>query len=98
MIFCNSRKNLARQLFNYLPDQRDLLPVLDATTNSKGWIKSTRELLIVRLEPLETPRFKDAQIQLCRHLNNQKIYLPNGKLLQYDVGDNPYDVQNKKKN
>lgn len=93
MIFCNSRKNLARQLFNYLPDQRDLLPVLDAITNSKGWIKSTRELLIVRLEPLETPRFKDAQIQLCRHLNNQKIYLPNGKLLQYDVGDNPYDVQ-----
>lgn len=93
MIFWNSRKKLAKQLFNYLPDHRDLLPVLDAITNSKGWIKSTRELLIVRLEPLEIPRFKDAQIQLCRYLNNQKIYLPNGKLLQYDVGDNPYNVK-----
>ncbi len=45
---------------------------------------------IVRLEPMEIPRFKDAQIQLCRYLNKQKVKLPNGKLLQYDVADNTF--------
>jgi len=94
MIFWNSRKKLSKLLFAFLPDNRDLLPVLDAITSSKGWIKSTKNTLIVRLEPMESKRFKDAQLQLCRHLNNQKIKLPNGKLLQYDVAKNPYNVQN----
>jgi hypothetical protein len=93
MIFWNSRKKLSKKLYNYLPDNRDLLPVLDAITRSRGWIKSTKDTLIVRLEPLETPRFRDAQIQLCRNLNNQNIKLPNGKLLQYDVKKNPHSVQ-----
>ncbi len=93
MIFWNSRKKLSKLLFTFLPDNRDLLPVLDAITSSKGWIKSTKKTLIIRLEPLETPRFKDAQIQLCRYLNGQKIKLPNGKLLQYDVAINPFSVQ-----
>ncbi|MCK5536431.1 MAG: hypothetical protein KAI79_06355, partial [Bacteroidales bacterium] len=94
MIFWNSRKKLSKLLFTYLSDNRDLLPVLDAITNSKGWIKSTKDMFIVRLEPMETPRFRDAQIQLCRHLNTEKIKLPNGKLLQYDVAKNPFNVQN----
>jgi len=93
MIFWNSRKILSRMLFTYLPDNRDLLPVLDAITSSKGWLKSTNNMLIVRLEPLESQRFRDAQIQLCRHLNAKKIKLPNGKLLQYDVAKNPFSVQ-----
>ena len=93
MIFWNSRKKLSKLLFTYLPDNRDLLPVLDAISNSRGWIKNTKNTLIVRLEPMEVPRFKDAQIQLCRYLNNQKIKLPNGKLLQYDVADNPFTVK-----
>ena len=94
MIFWNMRRKLARLLYAYLPDYRDLFPVLDAITSSRGWIKSTKEVVIVRLEPLEMPRFKDAQIQLCRYLNNQKIELPNGKLLQYDVGIDPFSVKN----
>ncbi|MBS3772215.1 MAG: helix-turn-helix domain-containing protein, partial [Bacteroidales bacterium] len=93
MIFWNTRKKLSRLLFTYLPDERDLLPVLDAITSSRGWIKSSKETLTVRLEPLEVPRFRDAQIQLCRYLNNQEIKLPNGKLLQYDVGNNPFSVK-----
>lgn len=93
MIFWNSRKILSRMLFTYLPDNRDLLPVLDSITKSKGWIKSTSNMFIVKLEPLENRRFRDAQIQLCRHLNTQKIKLPNGKLLQYDVSKNPFSVQ-----
>lgn len=93
MIFWNSRKKLAKLLYTYLPDHRDLLPVLDAITSSRGWIKSSKDTIVVRLEPLEIPRFRDAQVQLCRHLNNQKIKLPNGKLLQYDVADNPFSVK-----
>ena len=93
MIFWNSRKILAKLLFAYLPDNRDLLPVLDAITSSKGWVKNTKHILIIRLEPMEIHRFNDAQIQLCRYLNNQKIKLPNGKLLQYDVADNPFSVK-----
>ncbi len=93
MIFWNSRKKLSKLLFTYLPDNRDLLPILDAITSSRGWIKNTKNILTVRLEPMEIPRFKDAQIQLCRYLNNQKIKLPNGKLLQYDVANNPFSVK-----
>lgn len=93
MLFWNMRKKLAGELFAYLPDERDLLPVLDAITSARGWIKSTKESLIVRLEPLEVARFKDAQVQLCRKMNNEKIKLPNGKLLQFDVGSDPYSVQ-----
>lgn len=93
MIFWNTRRKLARLLYTYLPDNRDLLPVLDAITSSRGWIRSTKDMFVVRIEPLEVPRFKDAQIQLCRYLNDQKIKLPNGKLLQYDVGNNPFSVK-----
>jgi len=94
MIFWNSRKILASELYNFLPDERDLLPLLDAITSSRGWIKNTKDTMIVRIEPLETPRFKTAQIQLCRYLNNKETKLPNGKLLQYDVATDPYSVQN----
>lgn len=93
MIFWNIRKKLSRLLFTYIPDDRDLLPVLDAITSSRGWIKSSKDIFMVRLEPLEVPRFRDAQIQLCRYLNNQEIKLPNGKLLQYDVGNSPFNVK-----
>jgi transposase-like protein len=93
MIFWNSRKKLAKLLYAYLPDHRDLLPVLDAITSSRGWMKSSKDTIVVRIEPLETPRFRDAQIQLCRYLNHQKIKLPNGKLLQYDVAENPFRVK-----
>jgi transposase len=93
MVFWNTRRKLARLLYTYLPDNRDLLPVLDAITSSRGWIKSTKDIFRVRIEPLEVPRFKDAQIQLCRYLNDQKIKLPNGKLLQYDVGNDPFSVK-----
>jgi len=96
MIFWNARKTLSKTLYNYLPDNRDLLPVLDAITKSRGWIRSTDKMFIVRLEPLETPRFKDAQIQLCRHLNSQNINLPNGKLLQFDVGKKPFQCTKNK--
>lgn len=88
----NSRKKLKEILKEFLPNQRDLLPVLEAITSSRGWVRSTREVIEVRLEPLDTPRFRAAQIQLCRALNEKQIRLNNGKRLLYDVGPEPKSV------
>jgi hypothetical protein len=85
----NSRKKLVQIFRNFLPNERDLIPVLDAITKSRGWVRSTREVIEIRLEPLETPRYEAAQIQLCRYLNEKEIRLKNGKRLLYDVGPDP---------
>ena len=85
----NSRKKLVQLFRNYLPNERDLIPVLDAITKSRGWIRSTKEVIEIRLEPLETKRFEAAQIQLCRYFNEKEIRLANGKRLLYDVGPDP---------
>ncbi len=85
----NSRKKLVEIFGEYLSDNRDLVPVLEAITTGQGWIRSTPEAIEIRLEPLETPRFKVAQIQLCRALNEKRIRLQNGKRLLYDVGHAP---------
>ena len=89
----NSRKKLIHMFKEFLPNPRDLIPVLDAITNSRGWVRSTREAIEIRLEPLETPGFRAAQIQLCRALNEKNIKLKNGKRLLYDVGPAPENVQ-----
>jgi len=88
-LYWNSRKKLIEIFRGFLSNERDLRPVLDAITQSRGWIKSTKEAMVIRIEPLETPRFKAAQIQLCRYLNEQEIRFENGKRLLYDVGPDP---------
>ncbi len=52
-IMWNSRKYLSNMLKEYLPNKRDLLPVLDAITSSKGKVKITKDAVIVVLEALE---------------------------------------------
>lgn len=88
----NSRKKLIGIFKEYLPNHRDLIPVLEAITSCRGWIKSTRESIEVRLESLDIPRFKAAQIQLCRALNEKNIRLNNRKRLLYDVRPKPEEV------
>lgn len=90
----NSRKKLIHMFKEFLPNTRDLIPVLEAITNCRGWVRSTREAIEIRLEPLERPGFRAAQIQLCRALNEKNIRLKNGKRLLYDVGLDPESVQN----
>ena len=89
----NSRKKLIGMFKEFLPNPRDVIPVLEAITSCRGWVKSSREAIEVRLEPLDTPRYQAAQIQLCRALNEKQIRLNNGKLLLYDVGPEPKSVQ-----
>jgi hypothetical protein len=91
----NSRKELVEMFGKFLQNPRDLIPVLDATTKSRGWVRSTKEAVEVRLDPLDTPRFKAAQIQLCRTFNEKNIRLKNGKRLLYDVGENPIQKMSK---
>ncbi|MGM0472683.1 MAG: hypothetical protein ACQERV_00955, partial [Bacteroidota bacterium] len=85
-IFWNSRKKLASIFKEYLPNERDLLPVLEAITKCRGKVRSTKSSLIVKLEPLERPQFRHAQEQLCRHINQMSVKLHNDKTLMFDVG------------
>lgn len=89
----NSRKKLIEIFSNYMLDNRDTIPVLEAIIKGNGWIKTTRTTVTVRLEPLERQSYQSAQIQLCRHLNTLKTKLGDGKLLLFDVAPNPYHVQ-----
>jgi hypothetical protein len=83
----NSRRKLMKDFSKFLADKRDLVPVLEAITKCRGWIKSTPQVIIVKLEPLDTPRFRIAQIQLCRAMSERKISLKNGKRIIYHVAE-----------
>lgn len=91
----NSRKKLIDLFGRFLPNPRDLIPILETITKSRGWVRSTRDAMEIRLEPLDVPRFKAAQIQLCRALNEKQIRLKNGKRLLYDVGECPTSKMSK---
>lgn len=84
-VFWNTRKKLIACLKEYLPDQRDLIPVLEAITKCRGIVKSTKDTIIVKLEPLERPKFRQAQIQFCRRLNELDAKMDNGKKIFFDV-------------
>jgi hypothetical protein len=49
--------------------------------------------VLVRLEPMERPRYRAAQKELCDSLNNLQSRLPNGKILKFSVGTAPNRVQ-----
>jgi len=87
-IFWNSRKILIKYIAEYIPNERDTIPVLEAITNCMGYVKSTEVSIVVILEPLETPRFRHAQEQLCRKLNELEARYSNGKLILFDVAEN----------
>lgn len=87
-VFWNSRKKLIKIFKEYLPNERDLIPVLEAVTKCKGTIKSNNDTMLITLEPLERPQFRQAQIQLCRKLNNMKATFDNGKLMLFEVKKN----------
>ena len=78
-------KYLSKLLEEYLPDKRDLLPVLDAITSSKGKVKITKDAVIVVLEALESEQSYQAQLQLCRKLNQMNVRFSNQKILYFDV-------------
>ena len=85
VIFWNTQKKLIAILKEFLPDERDLIPVLEAITKCRGIVKSTKNSITIKLEPLERPKFRQAQIQFCRRLNQMNAKLDNGKEIIFDV-------------
>jgi hypothetical protein len=85
----NARKQLTdwlRPLFN---QENELVDLFYAITDCQGWIKSTKNEVMVRLEPLQQPKRRLAQEQLCRRLTAQGAQTPQGKWLLIEVGESP---------
>ncbi len=69
--------------------ENEVVDLFYAITNCHGWVKSSKTEIIVRLEPIQQPKRRAAQEQLCRKLTSLGALLPSGKWLVLEVGDNP---------
>jgi hypothetical protein len=85
----NSRKDMVDLLRPDWNQENEIVDLFYAITECKGWIRSNKEEVLVRLEPLEQPRRRFAQEQLCRKLTYLATRLPLGKLLVLEVGEDP---------
>ncbi len=87
----NARKLVANWLveYDFYNDERDVVDLLYAMSNCQGWVKSTSEEVIFRLEPLQQPKRRVAQESLCRKLNELCTRTQTGKWFYYEVGENP---------
>jgi hypothetical protein len=92
----NARKQMVDLLRPHFEEENELVDLFYAITNCQGWIKSTRTDVTVRLEPLQQPRRRLAQEQLCRRLTNLGARTPAGKWLVVEVGGEP--IKNVQKN
>ena len=85
--------NARRQLIDWLEDSyakdSDRVDLLYAILHCHGWIRSDRQWVVVRLEPLQQPARRYAQEQLCRKLSGLGAKIPGGKWLRIEVGDSP---------
>jgi len=85
----NSRKDMVDLLRPDWNQENEIVDLFYAITECQGWIRSNKEEVRVRLEPLEQPRRRFAQEQLCRKLTYLATKLPIGKLLVMEVGEDP---------
>ena len=92
----NARRQMVDWLRPHFDEENELVDLFYAITNGHAWIKSTRTVVTVRLEPLQQPRRRLAQEQLCRKLTNLGARTPTGKWLVVEVGEEP--IKNVQKN
>lgn len=85
----NSRKQMVEWLRNDYKYENDLVDLFYAISNCHGWIKSTKNEVIVRLEPMQQKSRRLAQEQLCRKLTGLGAIISNGKWLRIEVGTSP---------
>jgi hypothetical protein len=85
----NARKQMVDWLRPCFSQENELVDLFYAIANCHGWIKSTKEEVIVRLEPLQQPKRRLAQEQFCRKLTSLGAQTPNGKWLALEVGKSP---------
>lgn len=85
----NARKQMVDWLSPYFEYENEIVDLFYAITNCHGWVRSNRTEVRVRLEPIQQPKRRAAQEQLCRKLTSLAARLPNGKWLVIEVGDTP---------
>ena len=85
----NARKQMVDWLRPHFTEENELVDLFYAITNCHGWIRSTKTEVMVRLEPLQQPRRRQAQEMLCRKLTNLGARTPGGKWLSVEVGEEP---------
>lgn len=85
----NARKDMVDWLRVDFDREDEIVDLFYAIADCQGWIKSARDQVIVRLEPLQQPKRRAAQEQLCRKLTNLGAMTPKGKWLTIEVGEAP---------
>lgn len=85
----NARKQMVDWLRPFFNEENELVDLFYAITNCHGWIKCTRNEVIARLEPLQQPKRRLAQEQLCRKLTSLGAKTLSGKRLIIEVGKCP---------
>jgi len=93
----NARKQMVDWLRPYFDQDNEVVDLFYAITECHGWIMSTRTEVRVLLEPMEQPRRRLAQEQLCRTLTALGARIPSGKRLLVEVGDSPSGKVSKNK-
>lgn len=85
----NTRRTLVDWLGEYYPKESDRVDLFYAILHCHGWIESTDQWVVVRLEPLQQPSRRLAQELLCRKLSGLGAKIPGGKYLRIEVGYSP---------
>jgi hypothetical protein len=80
----------------HFTEENEIVDLFYAITGCHGWVRSTKTEVMVRLEPLQQPRRRQAQEMLCRKLTNLGACTPTGKAklhvhkwLSVKVGEEP---------
>jgi hypothetical protein len=87
----NARKQMVEWLSQFYDSKNEYVDLFYAITNCHGWIRSEKDKVVVRLEPLQQYSRHTAQIQFCRKLTQLAVVTPGGKILEIEVGDSPID-------
>ncbi len=75
----------------YYQNKNEIVDLFYAITNSQGWIKTTKNAVTVRIEPLQQAGHRAAQKQLCKKLTAMGAQIPSGKFLVVEVGESPFN-------
>jgi len=85
----NARTQMVEWLRGYYDHHNEVVDLFCAITRCHGWVRSTAEAVTVRLEPLQQPKRRAAQEQLCRKLTALGAQTPLGKRLVLEMGQSP---------
>jgi transposase len=85
----NARKQMVEWLSAYYKYDNELIDLFYLITECQGWIKVTKDRVVVRLEPLEQPSRMNAQVEFCNKLSSLNVQTLGGKIISIEVGSPP---------